>query len=153
MKEVIQKTIEACYTLQEVRDAVIQSCGKVTEQSPGIRIGYVAGIITGDGPEYIQTNREILMKFTEDTRRSVDFPIFSAIDVFSNSVYTRLGGLESIESEGHDFRKFWRDILESGRITDIFMTPRWEQSGGATDEHDTALALKLRIHYLEKSSV
>lgn len=37
--------------------------------------------------------------------------------------------------------------------TDIFMTPRWEQSGGAADEHDTALALKLRIHYLEENTL
>lgn len=152
MREVIQKTTKTCYTFEEVYGAVIQAFGKVMEQSPGIQIGYVAGIIKADGSEHIETNRKTLMKFTEDTRRNMDFPIFSATDVFSDDVYTRLGGLESIEAGNHDFRKFWRDILKAGYITDIFMTPRWEQSGGATDEHNTALTLKLHIHYLDKNN-
>lgn len=47
--------------------------------------------------------------------------------------------------------KFWRDILESGHVTDIFMTPRWEQSKGAIDEHEAAKQLGIKIHYMNNS--
>ena len=47
------------------------------------------------------------------------------------------------------FIAFWREVLELGKVTDIFMTPRWEQSEGATDEYNTAQRLGIQIHIVD----
>ncbi len=39
--------------------------------------------------------------------------------------------------------------MECGYITDIFMTPRWEHSEGARDEHKNAIKAGMTIHYVE----
>jgi hypothetical protein len=115
------------------------------------RIGYVAGIVTSDGPENIDKNVKNLTKFTNKIRERNSFPIFSSTDVFSKKCIAKLDEMnlppEKIEVE---FWKFWRKLLRSGYITDIFMTPGWDRSLGAQDEHKTAKKAGLKIHYLLK---
>jgi hypothetical protein len=48
------------------------------------------------------------------------------------------------------FQNFWRGILGSGHVTDIFLTPRWKESRGATDEFQTATTLGIEVHDLEE---
>ncbi len=115
------------------------------------RIGYVAGIITSDGPEYFQANRKRLADYVKKLRKIHKFPMFSAIDVFSSEVYERLKEWKLPFAEREmKVRSFWRKILKSGHVTDIFMTPRWEKSKGASDEHRTAKKIGLKIHYIEE---
>ena len=116
----------------------------------GGKIGYVAGIITSDGDEYMARNRLRLEQYTQEAREKVGFPIFSATDIFTDDLYEKMKVHEMPrgDSEGL-FQEFWRTILESGYITNIYMTPRWEKSMGATDEHKSALKVGLTITYLD----
>ena len=62
--------------------------------------------------------------------------------------------MEEVEFERelreHHFVQFWKMILKSGHITDIFMTPRWEISRGAKVEYITAKKLKIKIHFVKE---
>jgi hypothetical protein len=71
--------------------------------------------------------------------------MFSSPDIFSEGVYRKINA-HLLSSE--DFQPFFRNVLSSGHITDVFMAPRWETSQGASDEHETAKRLRLTIHYL-----
>lgn len=111
------------------------------------KIGYVSGVITTDGPEYVERNIQILNDHADRLRDIHDFPIFAPNDVFTPGVYERVS-INTLTSD--QLKQFWRNILAARYITDIFMTPRWEISGGARDEHDAARDLGLRIHYIER---
>ena len=100
---------------------------KVTRKQAGvgiIRIGYVAGIITSEGPEYFEANRKRLADYVKKLRKIHKFPMFSAVDIFTSEVYERLEEwkLPFVEREVKA-RSFWRKILKSGHVTDVFMTP------------------------------
>ena len=136
-------TIEA-YTLDQVLDIVFSVLDKVKKDKPDMRIGYVSGIITSDGLDYMQKNMRELIIYTEEIQKRYNFPIFSATNVFQNKL------LQKLESNGfrrEDYIQFWREILSSGYITDIFMTPRWNHSQGSIDEYRTAERYGIRIHY------
>lgn len=123
---------------------------KITKNGKGTKIGYVAGIINSDGLEHFETNRKRLAAYVEKLRRIHKFPVFSAVDVFSNNVYAQLEEMTlSFDEREAKMRSFWREILKSGCVTDIFMTPRWDKSKGASDEHKIAKQIGLRIHYIE----
>lgn len=98
-----------------------------------VKVGYVSGIITSDGKEHIDRNMALLKRNTSKIRESVGFPVFSAADIFHNESYDKFGGIEE-----HEWYAFWRNVLKSGYITEVFMTPRWEHSAGAKDEFATA---------------
>lgn len=118
-----------------------------TVRSEGIkRIGYVSGIISSDGPDKIQENIERLKKYTDFVRASHKFPVFSATDIFTKQVYEVCNREREILNS--EFIEFWRNLLETGFVTDLFMTPRWDESEGATDEHLIAEHLGLNIHYV-----
>lgn len=132
-------------SLDEVRDALERVFAKV-KNGRNSRLGYVSGIITSDGPNFIQQNLTKLDRYTDFLRQQQDFPVFSARDIFSDELFTRLN---AYHLPPKDWEKFWREILSFGHVTDVFMTPRWESSRGATDEYDTAKKLGLRLHLVE----
>lgn len=137
-------------TLLDVKKELVKLFEITRKQKSILKIGYVAGIINTDGSEYIEINRKKLANHTKQLRTLHGFPIFSAIDVFSTEVYNRLLEQElSFEEREKIFRGFWREILKSGHVTDIFMTPRWEKSKGATDEHKIARKVGLTVHYIK----
>lgn len=147
MKAKLARVLVDSTNLAAVRDKVVALFDQTRQRTGTKRIGYVAGIINSDGPEKVEENRQRLAEYTERIREEQDFPIFSATDIFSKELFAKLeevklGGPERNEA----FMRFWREILESGNVTDIFMTPRWEQSVGATDEHKTATKLGITIH-------
>ena len=120
------------WTLQEIK-----------RNAPGGRIGYVAGKISSDGLERLEENRRILSEKTEKFRQNYYFPIFCANDIITP---------EFVEKNGHEgtpYIAFWRKVLESGLVTDVFMTLGWKSSVGATDEHTTAKINELNIVYEE----
>lgn len=60
-------------------------------------------------------------------------------------------GPEKVEENRQRLAEYTERIREEQDFpifsaTDIFMTPRWEQSVGATDEHKTATKLGITIH-------
>lgn len=152
MEKNIGLALKTATTLLHVEKELVKLF-KTTKTHAGggiTRIGYVAGIITSDGPGYFEANRKRLADYVRKLRKIHKFPMFSAVDVFSSEVYERLEEWKLPFSEREvKARYFWRKILKSGHVTDVFMTPRWEKSKGATDEHETARKIGLRTHYIK----
>lgn len=152
MEKYIGHYLKPAASLFYIKKQLIKVFKVVREESGNIvRIGYVAGILNSDGPLYFESNRKKLLNYTEELRSVHKFSIFSAVDVFSAEIYERLKEMSlPFEQREIKMRFFWREILESGYVTDIFMTPRWEKSKGAYDEHETAKRIGLRIYYYGK---
>lgn len=145
MKERITQGLDSVHSFSDLFP-VVSGVLEYVRQEGITRIGYVSGIISSDGPDKIAENRIRLNRITDLLRSTEQFPIFSAVDIFSDHIY------EVCSRDGRksnsDFINFWRSVLKTKLITDIFMTPRWEESEGATDEHNIAEQLGLNIHYL-----
>lgn len=150
MKHDIQKAISHATSLQEIVTSFNNLCKSLYENGDK-RIGYVAGILFSEGPEHVQKNIHILQKHTEKVRAEHQFPVFSSVDLFyTNEFYDQIKDTKLPYAEKRNaFFAFYREILSNSYITDIFMTPRWELSQGATDEHNTAKKQKLIIHYVK----
>lgn len=152
MEKNIGPALKNATTLFHVKKELIKLFKATKNQTGGgiIRIGYVAGIVNSDGPQYFEINRKKLANHAGKLRRIHKFPMFSAVDVFSDYVYAQLEEMElSFDQREAKMRSFWRKILKSGCVTDIFMTPRWDRSNGAVDEHKTAKTIGLTIHYIK----
>ncbi len=145
--EALQTRLEVIDSFDRILPVVLGVFESVTSVNP-TRIGYVAGIITSDGPDNIDRNIRELLENTNRLRLEQEFPIFSAPDIFTKSVYRKIN--ESGKVTEGNFIDFWDKVLRSGYVTDIFMTPRWDASRGAVIEHFTAEDMKLHIHYLNK---
>jgi len=141
MQNKIQQAVKGLETLDEIRDALLAYFGEANFK----KLGYAPGMISSEGPEHIERNRKRLQEITRELEAKKGFPIFCASDVLNAEVIQILHKSLLVE----DFLKFWRDILGSGYITDIFMTPGWEKSVGARDEHKIAQSLNLKIFYLD----
>ncbi len=151
MVEKIKPVLINARNLTEVESAMVDLFVTLKRADSVTDIGYVAGIITSDGSKHIEANILRLANYTERLRTAHDFPIFSATDVFSSELFKRLPemALPHHEREIH-FINFWRNILNSGHVSHIFMTPRWDKSKGAMDEHQTARQRGLKIYYVEQ---
>lgn len=149
MREEISKTIETATDLAEVENRLLEFIHDVKAETNSSRIGYVAGIVSSDGEEHIATNIKKLSEYTDRIAHQYSFPVFCAADVFNPQLFEQLAEmkLEAEEREQH-LKSFWRNILNCGYITDIFMTPRWQLSGGSKDEHETAGQNGIIIHYV-----
>lgn len=146
MRSKIDKALINANSIDEVKKLLLGVLkGVRTEGST--QIGYVAGILTSDGPQNIDKNVKRLRKFTDKIRAENGYPIFSSTDVISDHLFKKLGAKLF---ERADWEEFWREVLGTKEkfVTDIFMTPRWQESRGATDEHKTAKENGLKIHYL-----
>jgi hypothetical protein len=146
MRERIGLAVKNAKSIAEVKEGVLLVLKELKNQG-NRRIGYVSGLITSEGSENMAKNVQRLVKFTDFVRSQNNFPIFSPTDVVSDELFERLG-LEEFQKT--DWEKFWRDILgtEEKYVTDMFMTPRWEASRGASDEHAVAKEVGMQIHYL-----
>ncbi|PIR96939.1 MAG: hypothetical protein COT91_04135 [Candidatus Doudnabacteria bacterium CG10_big_fil_rev_8_21_14_0_10_41_10] len=143
MKDILYETLKDLETLEEIQEALLAELAKARESHD--RAGYVAGLISSQGYDKIDENLKILLDHTQALRLEHQFPVFSAPEVYVD------GTLHRLIEKGYgqkDFFGFWRDVLGSGHITDLFMAPNWESSFGARDEHETAKSLGIRIHYL-----
>ena len=149
MKKLIQSVFYEVTTLNQASAKLISLFGTIKSDGNVGRIGYVAGIINSEGLEFAERNHKRLAYYTRFLRKQHRFPIFSSPDIFTDNVYKRLQEMQMpfIERE-QKFYIFWRSLLSSGHITDIFMTPHWKVSKGAVDEHETAKKKGLKIHYL-----
>lgn len=146
MKEKIAAAVKEANSLDQVKSALF-TVFKEYRKMGHTRIGYVSGIITSEGPENIDRNVKRLDEFTEHVRKTQTFPIFSSTDVFDTALFARIG-IPTIKAT--NWEDFWAEILghEERFITDIFMTPKWEKSRGATDEHRVAKEVGMNIVYV-----
>lgn len=113
------------------------------------KVGFVSGIIFSDGPMHVQSNIARIASITDQLRIKYQFPIFSVQDVFYSGLFEKLEESKlSSEVRRPLMFAFWETILTSGFITDIFMTPRWELSEGARDEHKNAKKMGMKIHHI-----
>lgn len=146
MKEKIASAVEKANSLTEVKEALF-GVFREYRQEGHTRIGYVSGIVTSEGPENIERNVERLVKFTEHIKTEQNFPIFSSADVFDKRLFARLG---AANLKNVDWEAFWQEIFEHEEkfVTDMFMTPKWEKSRGATDEHRVAKKVGMNIVYI-----
>jgi hypothetical protein len=152
MNNLIYPEIKHATRLSHVEAGLINVLHTVKKTGNHKKLGYVSGIITSDGPDKTEENIKILEKYTLAVRNRVDFPIFSGVDVFDDRIYGQLEETEfEREMQQNHFIKFWRNILRSGHITDIFMTPRWDESEGAKDEFDVANEQKIEVHYINEA--
>ncbi len=149
MKNEIRNATNNSTSLSEIKVGLIDVLARFKENHHEKRLGYVSGIITSDGIENVERNMQALEDHTEELRKKHDFPIFSATDLFDNHVFEII---DAYNIPTQEWLKFWREVLESGTITDVFMTPRWENSKGATDEYSVAKSLGLRIHFKDKKN-
>lgn len=148
LHEEIKKSIEDAMSLSQIAKITTSILKK--HKNKGVnRIGYVAGIVTSGGEKRLQENINNLDRYTKRVRKKSKFPIFSSTDMFDERLVYNLEELSLPPNEVEKkFWEFWRIILKSGYITDIFMTPGWEISKGAQDEYNTAKKIGLTIHYL-----
>lgn len=134
-------------TLDEVKTSLLNLLEKVRKNNP--HLGYVSGIISSDGEEYIARNKQILSLYTLKISLENNMPTFSTVDIFSKALLerTKLLNLPVTERE-QKLRNFWEEVLSSGLITDIYFTPRWRRSTGAKLEHQVAKKHGLTLHYV-----
>jgi hypothetical protein len=145
MKHYFQNTVHKTTLLEETHAALLQALENIRTEFQINKIGFVSGSITSDGPEHIQKNIEKLKNHTENLRGQFSFPIICCPDIFIDEMNMFH---EKNNTPYNDFVIFWRNVLSSGYITDLFMTPGWEKSTGARDEHETAKKNNIIIHYL-----
>lgn len=148
MKEIIIPALSNTNTLIEVHQRMIEIFQEIKKKGSD-RIGYVAGIISSDGENNIQVNATRLRTITDILRQIHNLPLFACTDIFySNAPRVSELSLPYDERE-RALNNFWQRILESGHVTDIFMTPRWEISRGAKKEHEIAQKLGLKIYHVD----
>lgn len=107
------------------------------------KCGMVSGSINADGPAHKQRNIKRLITYTQAIQEKVTFPVFCASYFFVDEIYSHF------EKQGavyEDYMFFWRKVLKSGLVTDIFMMDGWKRSIGAKDEYDTAKKCNIVIH-------
>lgn len=147
MKEKIADAVKMSNSLAQVRDSLL-GVFREYRLAGHNRIGYVSGAITADGRENIPKNIARLERFTEQIRTQREFPVFSATDVFDDELFKRL---DALGFKNENWITFWQEVLGSEEkfVTDMFMTPRWQKSRGATDEHDVATRVGMTIYYID----
>lgn len=142
-------------SLEDVYQTICDLFNMIKRQ--GFEINYVAGIVTSDGPEMVQEYFEILNKFVAKLSvNNLNKFFFSSHDIF-NMVVKNDDGTEvklkqylitKCNFQHADFMNFWRQLLESGLITKIYLAPGWQRSKGASEECDIALEQNIEIEEL-----
>ena len=152
MRNEIYQEIQNSSSLDHVREGLARVFNAVKSAEKNQRIGVVSGIISSDGDENIERNTRRLEQFTKAVSGKFGIPVFSTADVFGNGMYDKVEEFQfERELREQHFRNFWKMVFETGHITDIFMTPGWERSIGAYDEHEIAKEKGMIIHYLDES--
>lgn len=151
MKSRLEASLDGATSLDIVEARVLECVAGLKRETGSERAGYVAGIISSNGDSSIEDNIARLSAHTEELKSQYLFPLFSASDVFGNGLYESLIEMRLERTEREErLVNFWRNILKSGHISDLFMTPGWKMSKGATDEHDIARGTGIiTIHYLD----
>lgn len=145
MNHLIALSLKEAKSLDDINKALYNIFK--TDNHSNSRIGYVSGIITAKGKEKSPIYITRLAQYTEYLRQKNNFHIFSATDIFTEEVFKNTN---AYTISGAEFKLFWKEMLEMGFVTDIFMTPEWDiPNSGAEDEHNVAKRLGIKIHYVD----
>lgn len=146
MREQIVIALAGLRSLEVMRNELHSIFSNIQAQGHA-RIGYVSGIVSSDGPEHVSRNIQRLGVYTEYVGSLYTIPVFSAADVFTGEI---IRDLHKVGYTNEGFIKFWREVLAPPErfVTDMFMTPRWEESLGARDELALAQEAGIALHYI-----
>ena len=142
MAEIFKRIID----FDQAKASAIEKLIQAKEQSETGEVGFVSGIIMSDGPLRVIKNLGMLKRYQRFVKKQVDYPVLSAIDFLDADNIIRL------TSNKQEHKRFWREILGSGYITDFFTTPRGQEKGGAKDEYETATKLGLIMHNVTRKN-
>ncbi len=137
------KIIGSLRDSDEVQKRIIKKLEEAKSKDKQGRVGFVSGPFFSNGPLRVVRNYRQLRKYARHIRESVDFPVFSAIDFISRAALMKL------TSQNYHTGEFWKKIIGSGFVTDIYMAPNWEKSKGARSEHEAAKECGIKINYLK----
>lgn len=143
MRDRISLAVAQAKTVDEVQELLTSLFRSLEAEGNLQRVGVVAGVLSGDGPDYLEQNIRRLETYTDYIRSRHTFPIFSPTDIFTPEMYDRM----QAETVHACYAQFWENILLSGVVTDIFMTPRWDKSSNARRKHELAIEKAVRVHY------
>ncbi|HUC38825.1 MAG TPA: hypothetical protein VL944_01715 [Candidatus Acidoferrum sp.] len=144
----LQTSTDGATTLADASHRVVGVLRGFREERSLERLGFVAAIRESDGvePEKIELNELRLAGYVNSLRLVTPFPLFSCLDIYTPRFLANFYGENSVEA----WDKFWKDIFKPKEITDLFLTPRWEQSYGARFERKLAEELDLKVHYVDR---
>lgn len=143
MRSDIQQALKGIHNLKNAEERLCDFLASLRKKDSKLRIGFVCGMISSEGREYIDENMARLQTYVQTISSRVKYPIFSSADVFTPEVYTAVNLADRTNEE---FIQFWRGIFKSKTVTDVYFTPRWIKSDGARDEFETALQEGVNVH-------
>ena len=126
MRSSIRSLLASLTSLDQIKAEVINFFSEIRKQNS--KIGYVSGVITSDGQDKIEFNRKKLIEYTNLLEDVNNFPLFSAVDVFSDKVYKNLQEME-LEHEEREkkFMEFWGGGYELRSCHRYFYDSRMEK--------------------------
>lgn len=149
MREQITQIVSPAENLAQLEEYLVAFLESIKLEHGFAKIGYVAGCVSSDGEERIDHNLQKLSQYTRQLEEEHGFPMFCVADIFTPELYEQLEEMSwSAEIREEHMRTCFCNVLESGHITDIFMTPGWKGSTGSKMEHSTAEINELDIHYI-----
>jgi len=143
-KEALIKSVSKTKTIEKAGGKFIDALDKIRKEHPEMKIYYVIGTVTSDGPEFIERNLGILKSISENVGHKLNKSVvFSAADIFNDKLFRRFNSHGAVNQ---DYLNFWDKVISSGCIEGIVRAPGWERSAGASHESNTAHSKKLIIH-------
>lgn len=140
LKEMFRSETSKAGNLEGVRIVVCEVVSFISRTERGFT--FVSGMISSDGPEFIDRNMLILSDSTDHVRRTSPKPVTSASDIFYDVLLAKYRNVTTPE----EWDRLWKSVISSG-ISDLVMIPRWDASRGAKAEHDHAVARKIPVDY------
>ncbi len=136
-------TLEKSETLEQLKLSLLEQLQKIKKEK---KVIYVSGIITSEGEQNIKGNIEELKKYVNHIRNTTKSSVFAASDVITEKILDNFAESNYTEK---DYRKFWREIINSNLIDKIIMTPKWFKSIGAKEEYIVAKVNKIKVTFLQ----
>jgi hypothetical protein len=110
------------------------------------RIGFVSGPLR---KESMREDARLMSGYAGVLEGGNNFPMVCSAGIFFDELWVRIPEPKlPSEEKKKKFLELFQGILKSGYITDIYMMPDWKHAAGAVDEHDTAEAQGIAVHYL-----
>lgn len=143
MKTELIESIASSNTLNEARERFLSSLAEIKQHNPELRVYYVIGIVTSEGPAFVERNLQLLQERVRKVEEKVGGLVLSAADIFNRELFEKF---DTMGATNEDYLNFWEEVLSSKHITDVVRAPGWKRSEGARHENKTAKRLGLPTH-------
>lgn len=144
LSSLLRSSIKGAHNLTLVQTKIVGVLNDVILPNAS-HLGFVSGILSSDGLEFRAQNLRKLQEYTNILRKEIPFPLFSAGDFYDEDFFNRFDHINNPKR----WDKFWKYIFVNGKVTDLFMTPRWEKSEGARYEFELGKWMGITIHMVE----